>query len=377
MEEPTNKPPEISKSKYELTLAEFPLFLLSKKINQKTVKSIHYEDKIVGQDGIEVKREWSVYPDGKLGFGTSSTFSTLFELFQIWKDYNFDGQNIQFGSVHQILKRLARPTSGLNHYNQIIRDLNCLVGIRIEAKNAFWDNELKAYVDMTFHLFDVLYLYKEKPYGQATLPFAAIKASDVLYGSIQKNALLTANFDSKFFHNLTPIEQRLALYLSKIFRSQNIHKRELLKLAQQIPIAAQQKKHIKQEIKKACTNLIKKGFGLLQSFEFKMGSEGEELVIFKRNGSPLLPYNGLKPKRKTDEEKAEIELLTADILAVCGDNKSANFYKKVAGLVPRNMIYRVLSEVKEVRDLGTIKKSKGAIFTNLIKKYATEKGIEL
>ena len=377
MAELIKKPPEVSKSKYELTLSEFPLFLLSKKINQDAIKIIQYEDTIIGENGVEIKREWKVIPDGKLGFGTASAFSTLFELFQIWKDQNFNNQFVQFGSVYHLLKRLDLPTSA-DHYKQIIRDLNCLVGIRIEAKNAFWDNEMRAYVDMTFHLFDALYLYKEKPTGQAVLPFAVLKASDVLYGSIQKNALLTTNFDSKFFHNLTPIEQRLALYLSKVFRSQNVHKREILKLAQQIPIMAQQTKHIKEQIKKACTGLIKKGFDLLQSFEFQRGADRKtELVIFKKSGKLLLPFKGNNSKPKSQKEEYEIDILTQDILEICEDKKSTEFYKKVAGFVPKEMIYRALSEVKEIKNLGEIKKNKGAIFTSLIKKYAKERGIEL
>jgi len=45
--------------------------------------------------------------------------------------------------------------------------------------------------------------------------------------------------------------------------------------------------------------------------------------------------------------------------------------------MPEDTIYRALNEVKETRDLGEIKKSKGALFTNLIKKYAQEQGIEI
>jgi hypothetical protein len=36
-----------------------------------------------------------------------------------------------------------------------------------------------------------------------------------------------------------------------------------------------------------------------------------------------------------------------------------------------------LGEVKEIRDLGEVKKSKGAIFTSLIKKYAGQQKVKL
>mgnify|MGYP001440866989 CR=1 FL=1 len=45
--------------------------------------------------------------------------------------------------------------------------------------------------------------------------------------------------------------------------------------------------------------------------------------------------------------------------------------------MPQQDIYRAISEVKEIRDLGDVKKNKGAIFTSIIKKYAQERGLDL
>ena len=366
--------PEISKSTYELTLSEFPIFILSKRPN-KDIKAIVYEDTIIGKDHLPVTRKWKVVPDAEHGFGTASTFETLYDLFQIWKENNFTDQSIQFGSIYNLIKKRGQSI-GRQQYNQIIRDLNCLVGIRITAKNAFWDNTQQAYVDMTFHLFDQLDLYKDKPNGQATLPLTRIKASDVLYGSIKKNSLLTADFDSQFFHSLTPIEQRIALYLSKVLKTKKSYSREMLKLAEQIPIHSQLTKHIKQEFKKACTGLISKGFKLMDHWEFKKANDGKtELIVFYRSGTPSTQ----KPKEKGQyhKENYQIECLVEDILAVCNDVKSIHYYKKVARCIPDNIIYRAIAEVKETSSLGEVKKSTGSIFTHLIKKYAAELGINL
>ncbi len=366
--------PEISKSTYELTLSEFPIFILSKRPN-KDIKAIVYEDTIIGKDHLPVTRKWKVVPDAEHGFGTASTFETLYDLFQIWKENNFTDQSIQFGSIYNLIKKRGQSI-GRQQYNQIIRDLNCLVGIRITAKNAFWDNTQQAYVDMTFHLFDQLDLYKDKPNGQATLPLTRIKASDVLYGSIKKNSLLTADFDSQFFHSLTPIEQRIALYLSKVLKTKKSYSREMLKLAEQIPIHSQLTKHIKQEFKKACNGLISKGFKLMDRWEFKKANDGKtELIVFYRSGTPSTQ----KPKEKGQyhKENYQIECLVEDILEVCNDVNSINYYKKVARCVPDNIIYRAIAEVKETSSLGEVKKSTGSIFTHLIKKYAAELGINL
>jgi len=374
LEDTTKSEQELSKSKYELTLSEFPIFILSNSA-KKEIKSLVYEDTITGKDNQLIKREWKVIPDAEYGFGTASTFETLYDLFQIWKENNFAEQSIQFGSIYNLLKRKGQSVNN-QQYQKIIKDLHCLVGIRITAKNAFWDNTLQAYVDMTFHLFDHLDLYKEKPTGQATLPFTRIKASDVLYGSIKKNSLLTADFDSQFFHSLTPIEQRIALYLSKVLKTKKSYSREMLKLAEQIPIHSQLTKHIKQEFKKACNGLISKGFKLMDRWEFKKANDGKtELIVFYRSGTPSTQ----KPKEKGQyhKENYQIECLVEDILEVCNDVNSINYYKKIARCVPDNIIYRAIAEVKETSSLGEVKKSTGSIFTHLIKKYAAELGINL
>lgn len=363
---------KISKSKYELTLAEFPLFLLSTKTKTSDIKSYKYEDTIAGKNGETVKREWTIHPHGSLGFGTASTLSTLFELFQVWKENDFDSQNIQFGSIYNLLKRKGLQCNK-RAYEIIKRDLDCLTGMVIKAKNAFWDNELKAYVDMTFHLFDQVFHFKEKPNGQATLPMGYIKASDILYGSILKNSVLIASFDSKLFHSLTPIEQRLSLYLAKVFRSQTVHKRELMQFAQQIPLQSKEKKKIKQQIKDACNGLITKGFNQIKRFDFEKGSNDQEYIVFYNSNVNL----SFRPMPSPKKEEYKIQALVEDILAVCKDDKSVEFYRKVANLLPDEVIYRAISEVKEVRDLGEIKKSKGALFTSLVKKYAQERRIEI
>jgi hypothetical protein len=371
-------------AKYEITLAEFPVFLLSKK-EHRDIEAIEYQDQIAGKDGEVVTREWKVYPNKRFGLGTESTFETFFELFQIWKENNFSSQYIHFVSIYNLLKRQGKGI-GVKEYNRIVRDLNCLVGITIEAKNAFWDNDLRAYVDMTFHLFDQLELSKDRAAGPANKPFCSIKASDILYSTVCKNSLLITDFDRKFFHGLTPLEQRLALYLSKIFICQTTHKREICEFARQLPIYAQQKYHVKLQLKRGCSGLMDKGFEPLKSFGFEKGvDKGKEFIVFKgsRAKSPAPPsLKQFPPKQpqlefKSDKSPNEIEYLVNQIMEFCKDQQSRNFYKKVARLMSRNTIFRALSEVKGAEDMNKIKKSRGAHFTYLVKKFAEEQGISL
>ncbi len=373
---------DTSKSRFELTLAEFPIFSLSKKtVNKKNIKAIVYEDTISGKSGQTVNRKWEALPHPVLGFGTPSTFATLFDLFQIWKENNFDHQTISFGSIYSLIKRRGGSLNK-QQYAQINNDLECLVGVTIKAKNAFWDNEKQGYVDMTFHLFEHLFLLKEKPNGPATLPFGQIKASDVLYGSLLKNSILVADFDSKFFHSLKPTEQRLAWYLTKVFRSQSVNIRDIAELGKQLPLEVTELKYIKRQLKWTCDGLMKKGFKRLAGYDFKKSVDGKkEMIVFRRAGAAQ-GTDGIISTKKTkannnQKEEYEIQLLVEDILDICHDEKSSNFYHKVACLMPSQDIYQALSEVKEIQQLGTIKNSPGAIFTSKIKQYAEQRGVSI
>ena len=61
----------------------------------------------------------------------------------------------------------------------------------------------------------------------------------------------------------------------------------------------------------------------------------------------------------------------------CQDQQSLNFYKKVARVVPRNIIFRALSEAKVADDMQETKNPKAAHFTYLVKHYTKEQGLSL
>ena len=365
-----------AKTKYELTLAEFPVFLLPKA--NKGLPHIEYTDVIVGQDDELVHRTWRVMPDPEHGFGGETTLQLLFELFQLWHEQGFDSPYVRFGTVYSLIKRMGKSINP-DSYRRVRKDLDLLCGINVDTENAFWDNDLKAYADVRrFNLFQHWENYKEKPRDRGgLLPFGRILASDVLYGSIQANALLSTDFDRQFFHALKPTERRLALYLSKMFRSQAIHQRDLMKLAEQMPLQTKTKPKVKQLVKSAAQGLIDKGFKLLAGFGFEKSNRGcGQVVVFRRRGKPRVVPEWIG-RLRSEEEQAAINLLVDDILQVCQDEKSRGFYAKVAHVMPREIVYRALSETREVRDLGEIRKSSGAVFTSLIRRYAKERKIEL
>jgi len=370
----------IPKSKYEFNLAEFPVTMLSKRL-PKNLKIIEYEDTIIGKGGKLIPRTWRVKPSVDYGFGTSEALGTLFELFQIWKEQGFETPTIRFGSIYNLVKHMDLENTQ-TAYQRIRKDLNALVEISIEAKNAFWDNEKKAYVDKTFHLFNEVTFYRrEGPMGQQPLPFAYIQASDALWGSIQANSILTAGFSGKWFRSLSPGAQRLALYLSKMFHSQSVHRREITKLAEQLPLYAQSYKKIKQQFTKSTQELLEKGYPYLKAFHYEKQKTGKgENIVFHRKVAKTIKA----AKKKVDpwshvseEDKAQKELLLYDILDVTGDPHSGDFYRIVTQKLDEQTIRRAISETKAASLQGDIRTTPARYFTDLIQRYATDQRITL
>jgi len=77
------------------------------------------------------------------------------------------------------------------------------------------------------------------------------------------------------------------------------------------------------------------------------------------------------------ESKVLRDLLVKDILEVTGDPKSSGFYSLVARKLDSQTIYRALSETKEAARNGEIRTTRARYFTDLIKRYATQRNITL
>ncbi len=78
-----------------------------------------------------------------------------------------------------------------------------------------------------------------------------------------------------------------------------------------------------------------------------------------------------KGKKRTPE----MEAFAQDIAKKLEDDHSLGFYRKVVGIIPENLIWQALSEVKDAYLTGRVKKSKAALFTTVIKSKAQEHNI--
>jgi hypothetical protein len=100
----------------------------------------------------------------------------------------------------------------------------------------------------------------------------------------------------------------------------------------------------------------------------------------KKNIKNVNVINTSSPKtleRDREFERAQEEYLVSEILAVCGDHHSTGLYWRIARAIPSDLIYEVLANTKNDAAIGRIKKSRGAAFTDLIKRRARELDIDL
>ena len=373
-----------SRAHYEFTLAEFPISLLSKKPPENLTK-LEYRDVIEGRDGMPVERIWKAFPSAAHGFGGPTTISTLFELFQIWKEDGFQERNIKFGSIYNLVQRKFLKGPNKQIYAMIIRDLEALAHMTFDSVNSFWDNEKKAYVDIKgFKLFDYLALYKDRPDGDPVLPFSYIRTSEILWDSANKQSFFPVGIDRKLFHSFKPMEQRLALYLEKVFRSQEVHRRKVKALAEQLPIQSKAYKHTKLTLKRTCEGLLEKGYDRLERFEFEKPARGKgENIAFHRSKKPKPEEDRPFPKLpKHPDLMAEAEYYADEILEVCKDPHSKPYYTILAAHVLQeyksaDLIFRSLGETKEIMREGNIRVTPGACFLATIKRFLTEDGKQM
>lgn len=87
-----------------------------------------------------------------------------------------------------------------------------------------------------------------------------------------------------------------------------------------------------------------------------------------------------KPKvnsKQNPEEKMKRDYYAEQLATELQDEKSLGCYRSIVEKVPQHIIYDTLGSVKELWKEGKIKKSRGALFVDIIKNYCDKKNIEL
>jgi len=195
---------------------------------------------------------------------------------------------------------------------------------------------------------------------------ATITLDDWLKNNIENG--YTTDIDTEYYFNAIKGGRTRCLYKTlNYIRYQSPVFVPYEKLIEKLTIESKELFHIKRDIKRAVESLIESGF--LTKIEF---NESNVAFYFKQ-----IKKKKIERPQLDEETISKQKALVMDMLEALGDIKSEKFYFKVAQLVPDELIYKCLSLVREVLETSQIKKSRGAIFVDILKKECLQRNIKL
>jgi hypothetical protein len=225
--------------------------------------------------------------------------------------------------------------------------------------------------DMHWRLFGDVCYFKQTPgaLAQEELPFGFIEASRVLQQIARTRGFFSLGFNSDLFHALRPLEQRLALYLSKKFMSQGLHRRYVKDLARALPVEASDPKDVRKAITRAAEGLLERRVPTLKSFRFeKSPRTGEWLVVFERDVKPRQDYR--VPRAAALSLDPDIGLLVEDIVRQVGNRDDVLWWSKCAEVLGPDLVTQGLSQLPDARDGPKPVRNAGGLLTKILKDLA-------
>ena len=197
-------------SRDEMNLAEFPLAVLSTRVNPK-LKTLEFSDNIRDKNGKAVTRNWVITGADKFGLPTSSDDEVLLGLLKLTVDEGFTTQKVYF-TRYELLKILRWSTEGRS-YTRLQNAFDRLTGVRVKATNAFFDNQNKKHSTKNFGIIDAYEINDGREVD--TKPSYFIWSEELL-NSFQAGYVKKLDLD--FFLDLkSAVSKRLYRFLDKLF----------------------------------------------------------------------------------------------------------------------------------------------------------------
>lgn len=232
-------PPPVSEEKAratgrdEMNLAEFALGLASDR-NAKNVKTIERTQSIISPDGKRLDQTWTITGSDQHGLPRAGDDDVLLALLKLASDQGLQDRVVRF-TRYELMQILDWPTNGRT-YKRIEASLDRLAGVRILAKNSFWDNARKSYTSLNFGLIDD-YLIADRPARgggerqlQLQIPFTHVSFNEKFYHSMKVGNM--KRLDMKLYNSLkSAVSKRMYRYLDKRRYRNNVFDVELFNLA--------------------------------------------------------------------------------------------------------------------------------------------------
>ena len=260
------------------------------------------------------------------------------------------------GRLYKDIERSAERISSFEIYQDKF--------VIVKEKNG----NLKIYEKTSLKLFHFNGIYKEEKETRKGKRikkyYLDLDTPDLVRNNIEN--FYTTEFDVKKYFMLKRGRAKRLYRILEFIRYEKTKFIPYEKLKKDLWIDEKETYHLRQALKRSFEPLLKSGY--LTGFEFK---EGEVMVTFSS-------VKKRKPQMQlTFDEMARQESLVSMILEKLGDTQSENFYRKAAQKYPEELIHKCLSLTQEVIETQKIKKSKGAVFTDILKREGEKLGLVL
>jgi Replication initiator protein A len=269
-------------SRDEMNLAEFPLAVLSTRVNPN-VKTLEFSDSLRLSSGETIERKWLITGADKFGLPTSTDDDVILGLLKLTMDKGFRERKIYF-TRYELLRILRWSTEGRS-YTRLNKSLDRLSGVRIRATNAFYDNSSKAYQTCNFGIVDAYEINDERGLASGSKseqPTSFFIWSEMLFDSFSAGFIKKINLDN-YFELKSALSRRLYRYLDKHFYYRPVIERPFMNFAYEKLGLSRTNKYfstLKQQIEPAIEELIEIGF--LAGYE--MIGKGQGSIIQFRAG---------------------------------------------------------------------------------------------
>lgn len=244
---------------------EHPLFRMSSQ--ERTVRAYSYEWSYNAEDGLLLRKKWTVVPSGQYGApgpADQDVFVAVMELVARRGGLPESGE-IDF-SLNELLKVLRKSRGGKS-YETLKESLLRIAFTGIESHNSFYSASMKSYIEDTFRIWDVRFADYE-PSGGTSTSRHTLKFHDVFVNNYFAHYL--KNLDTNLYWSLkSPIAKRLYRLIDQKRGQGRFWGQEFFELARQIPLTGSYKysSKIKEKLKSPHVELERVGF--LQSVSYQ------------------------------------------------------------------------------------------------------------
>lgn len=222
----------------EMNLLEHSISSASTKVDRDTESILFESETTCPETKRKVPQKWEVTFSGKYGRPTAADDDIYVALLKLAQAESFASPRIHFTSG-QLIRILGWDGHGRD-YKRIQDGMNRLCGVRVFAKNYWYDNASKAWANRNFGIFNGTLLYDRPEYDEAKRRARELEGVAEPRNWVEWSDVMQASFDAGYIRRLdlevyreisNPVARKLYRYLGKQFWRNREHCIELETLA--------------------------------------------------------------------------------------------------------------------------------------------------